>query len=537
MPELLVVAVILPIIMTAIAAAIIGIARTSTSTRNSFGDSENAQLSSAYFTRDVQGAQYFTINSGATAPAPCGNGTTFVLGLYRTAGSPFYVGYWLKTLGGTLQLVREACSSGGAVLSTVVASDDVTASSVNLAISPDSFATGAGLGWTPTQAVTYATALTTLPSASIPVVSTNGFSVPGTINVLTATGYQALTCTAMTASSFTSCTGGQSGSVVEPYPSFPVTQAISVSNIELSVTQAKSTSLYRLAAVPHTWCSTCGGLTAGINPLNPPALITLGGDVHIQGSAGVSLTVDGVIDVNSGDVSCNGNPAVTAYGFEATNGTTAIQCGTGGPTITPPSGLTDPISGYLPTYGTSAFPYETRVNSIPGSGNCVPGEYTVTLTCSTLEPGVYVLDQGVTLTGSSTVSMAADANGNGVLLYLPCNPPGAPTTCNESITLGGSTTFSLAPLTADQASTLLGDSALAELVVWQDTNDPQQEKYGGTPSSTVDCSTTPQSTACGTLYAPSANVTFQGNTVAQFGRIVAKSVSFQGSAPVVVTGQ
>jgi hypothetical protein len=242
------------------------------------------------------------------------------------------------------------------------------------------------------------------------------------------------------------------------------------------------------------------------------------------------LTVDGIIDVNGGTLGCTGSPQVSAYGYEATNGQAAIACGTG-PTTTQPA-LPDPLAPYLPGYPGTAYPTATfpaqPVNPPPrSSGACNPGEYTASLTCSTLEPGVYVLDAGLSI-NNITFSMAADAAGQGVLLYLPCNPPQAPTACNASIqkSNGGNGSINLAPLTAAQSAQYFGTSALTSVLIWQDKSNSAPDTFGGGDVGF----------ATATLYMPSAAVTFSGNASETVGRIIAARVSLSGSAPLIVTG-
>ena len=68
--ELLVVLVIMPLIVGAIAAAIIVSYQDSGVAGNRISDSSNAQLVSEYFGRDIQGAQYITTSQNAASTPP-----------------------------------------------------------------------------------------------------------------------------------------------------------------------------------------------------------------------------------------------------------------------------------------------------------------------------------------------------------------------------------------------------------------------------------------------------------------------------------
>ena len=87
--ELLVVLVIMPMVIGAIAAAIIISEQDSGVASTTLSDSSCAQTTSEYFVRDVQGAQYVTTDSSASNPAVCVNPTlpnpTLVLGLCATS--------------------------------------------------------------------------------------------------------------------------------------------------------------------------------------------------------------------------------------------------------------------------------------------------------------------------------------------------------------------------------------------------------------------------------------------------------------------
>jgi hypothetical protein len=189
-----------------------------------------------------------------------------------------------------------------------------------------------------------------------------------------------------------------------------------------------------------------------------------------------------------------------------------------------------------PAYGSANFPHETLITSVPGNGACVPGEYTVAFTCTTLQPGIYVLDQG--LQGNASITMASGTPPNqGVLLYLPCNPPGAPTTCNEKVNLNGQANINLPGLSVSQVAQQprpdgtggFKNTALQGLILWQDQGDAAPAVLGGTSNSL---------TLRGTIYFPNAGVTIQGGgngTNISTGRIIAKSLTMAGSSSATIS--
>ncbi len=166
--ELLVVLVIMPLVVGAIAAAIIISERDTGVASSRLSDSSSAQIISEYYVRDVQGAAYVTTYAAASSPAavcvdPSVSSPTLVVGLYRPAtatSAVLSVGYWLTPSGSNLQLVRYSCDSGGTVTSQAVINNDFTApDQVTATIAPQQFDTAAALGWTATT--------TTSPPASI----------------------------------------------------------------------------------------------------------------------------------------------------------------------------------------------------------------------------------------------------------------------------------------------------------------------------------------------------------------------------------
>jgi hypothetical protein len=89
---------------------------------------------------------------------------------------------------------------------------------VKIASNNPGWIVGNGAGTT----ITAATNGKVLPQATITVVSTTGFSIPGTIFVTSSAGVQTVTCTGSTATSFTGCSGGtgtmSTGGVVSIFP-------------------------------------------------------------------------------------------------------------------------------------------------------------------------------------------------------------------------------------------------------------------------------------------------------------------------------
>lgn len=156
--ELLIVVVLIPIIVGAVATAIVVSLRNQTSVANRITDSNSAQIASAFFVRDVQSAAFVTTNGAVTGPVPCGSGDTSSTGLtFRLGlswGSPtaggVLVSYWEAPSTGTLY--RLYCINGSNVpTAKVVVADGLTTTSlIAPAITPASSLSAAQGGWATT---------------------------------------------------------------------------------------------------------------------------------------------------------------------------------------------------------------------------------------------------------------------------------------------------------------------------------------------------------------------------------------------------
>lgn len=115
--EVLLVIVITTIIIGALAAALITSIRVSTETDERVLATRDAQLTSLYFTNDVQSAQSVLTSNPADCAAPSG----FLLGLVVDDGKVVY--RTLTSAAGELQLERRRCVIAGATSTQVLARD------------------------------------------------------------------------------------------------------------------------------------------------------------------------------------------------------------------------------------------------------------------------------------------------------------------------------------------------------------------------------------------------------------------------------
>jgi hypothetical protein len=159
-------------------------------------------------------------------------------------------------------------------------------------------------------------------------------------------------------------------------------------------------------------------------------------DPHTQNDD-AKLTVNGNLYVNAAvngavKFTGKGNLAVPSGEFKILQGGTCQRCNAGNTSPYPPGSYYPP---YPDPLAYMAYPTGTAAGSCSG-GVCQPGVYNSTLSLSssaTLNPGIYILKNGMQVNGSATVT------GTGVMLF---NESG-------SMTFNGGSTINLTPYGAD----------------------------------------------------------------------------------------
>jgi hypothetical protein len=579
MVELLVVMVILPIVIGAIASAIIISMDSNSTVSNRLAGSVNAQLTSAYFVRDVQGAKeittdqalvsqsvYSQFNPQVCAPA-ARTGFTLVLGLYRSPVSGpsgaivdqgLSVAYWVApSATGVSQLMRYSCTVAAPNWTAtspiaVVASDDVATAKATIA--PPQFSTAATTAWTTTAAITaLAGPPRTLPSGTfqMDVASTAGFAFAAAgspITVVTTTGPQTVTCTGIGTDTttnpptpdFTGCSGGVPNSII--LTNTTITQS-AVSGVQIAVAQQKSGYSYSLVATPRVGVSGIGpGLLPCLSKCSGPALLTLGtnGGVTLQDTA-ASLTVlnGGGIVVDGGSISCGGsNPGPNAAGGIAATSSVANGCST--PASTTPY-VPDPLQNAVP----ACFPAQPAPSGNT-STKLNPGRYTSSFPGSgnhTVEPGLYELDGGFSIGNNQTLTLDPNAPaGAGVLLYIPNAGTGGcgTVTTAPSVSMAAGASVNLPPLSVYQSECYFGgggpncgtattssggSAALGGVWLWQNLLNTNPATLGGNSTGS----------SAGLGYFPGAAVTLYGTPGAFTGSLIAASLTLAGNSAIVVT--
>jgi prepilin-type N-terminal cleavage/methylation domain-containing protein len=506
--ELAIVLVILPIIIGGVSVAVITSLKDSSGVQNRIGDSADAQVTSAYYVRDVQSATDITISSVATDPAVCAapssaTSSTLLLALYwpgSTSGDTV-TSYWLVShtqpspYATTYQLVRSFCPNASATSTTPISPSETSA----LALDP--------LGTLHTQQPATVTCATTVQNCG---AYTSGWML----------------------------TSG-------------------VSSVALSSLESGSAYQYNLSAAPRFWNSFFGGLPSGGIPFPPLTLLSSSGTViaisaqndHVNVIGGIGLNSNNskAIDITASNssVSNTGGPfdvfdcgspcnvvTMTSSGDSGPAGATSVSSSYLAPSVSAPDTSMLPSasctkSGSTYTcppgkYSSSAFNFLTSGNSFtinfsgPASSDAtcpycyeLQGQLVASTQNNTFNFGngnTVVFDNGLAVSASGTT-----LTGTGAFLYV-AGGAFAVNTQNNTVQLAPQTSGSNAGIVLYQAI-----SDINPVVISASSN--TTDTYGGA------------------VEAPGASVqiTAQSNGLT-LGSLIAQSLSISGSGAAVTIG-
>jgi prepilin-type N-terminal cleavage/methylation domain-containing protein len=462
--ELLIVLGILPLLIGAIAVVTISSYRNQATTSTRLVTSHDAQISAAYFVRDVQSAIHV---STQTSPATCAvsGANTQLLGLAWTtaSGQTVNVSYGLSATGSPTRLVRRICVGAASAVTTNV--------SVEL-----------------------------FDDLSTPTIS-NGCG--GASSCAISSGQPIASVTVNCADGSTTCANGG------PVTTYPTGSSPGVRNVRLFVDEGTGKYQFTLIAAPRNQNSAPSATPPGSS--NPP-LVLLGsgtGVLSCAGSGHSPLTVDGTAAVNSsssGSISLGGNDTLQASEVytQSTNPVSPASAYSGpyvvGPPITDPyANLADPDTTGLTTYGSGTL-----------SG---PGVYTsaVTVTsATTMSPGTYIFEQGLSISGNGTVT------GAGISIFI--GVPGSTATQSATLMVSGKGAVDISPMTT---------GTYAGVLIFQSRYDSSTLQISGNGSA---------STYGGAIYAPDATVDMSGNGGVATGSIVSNSLSCGGNGGASIGG-
>ena len=495
--ELVIALVILPLIMGAIAVALLVTLQDQVGVSTRVSTSADAQVTSAYFVRDVESAMYVT-----TTPTPaqgsvawpstagqadaCGSGkkTTLIVSLAWPSGNrpitttATVVSYWRMPQG---VLERELCR-GSASPSSGVTSRDFLSPFVHALLScvtSEPCGTAAASRWVPATTVSGLTLAVTEPLANRQTLAV--------AEPLAKKGQYDYSLTAAPRVSATQGAYAKGGSTPPP----PVPPILALGSGPRVIKES-------------------GGKTT-------PASITVVNGQAVLNSGSFDMTTNTQFHAPYIWVTPGNTPCGTGHCGSTGKGSDTVKiCATTKATPNKPTCYTPAPNKPKPwtTHPTVADPFATlrdptavllgykpRPCQVPSTGYLAPGEYDCggapfTLTGSgtnmTLKDGVYIFDTGLKVNGNATLT------GNTVLVYLPCmtNDHWVPrgtlaVTCTEGFQVSNGQ-VTVTPLRTGRYSNLW---------FWQNNGDATTASVHGTGAIAV---------STGVLYAPAAEVKLSG---------------------------
>ncbi len=359
--ELLVVLVIMPVIIGAIADVVVTSLKSQNGVSGRLSDSASAEVTSAFYERDVQSAAFVTTFAGASQPAPCGtespvtSGMTFELALNwggTTALGGANVAYWDNPSTGDLW--RVYCPTGSSTpSSSAKVAFGLTATGIQTTVAPSDDATAAAAGWTSTDGISGITL------AAAESASSYSFDLLGVPRV---------------SSPFSEgLTPG--GTPASPFPPYPL--------LLLGAGSGTGTLLT---------CDGNGQVNVGGTAYIDSASH---GAAQLSGNASLSATLIDLL--TGGTIATSGN---ASYSPQATGGGSSVS---------------DPYASLTAPTGSTAAPPTTS----GGTTTYHPGVYASQLTLSgnstnVFATGTYIFENGISTSGNASVSSAP----GGVLFYV-----------------------------------------------------------------------------------------------------------------------
>ena len=500
--ELVVVLVILPLIMGALAVALLVTFQEQVGVSTRISTSADAQVTSAYFVRDVESAMYVTT---ATTPAPgsatwpsaagpvgaCGSGTALIVSLaWPTGQQPIdktatVVSYWRMPKG---LLERELCRGSASPSSSITSRDF---------LSPFAHAL--------VSCATSAPCATAAATRWVSATAVSGLTLAVTEH-LTKGSYD-YSLTAAPRASSTQGAYAAGGTKPASPPPVPPILALGSGPRVIKESGGKTTPTPTLATPTST---STKGMPASIKVVTGQAVLNTG----YFDMAKKTQFLAPYIWVTPGSTPCSGSGQCGSKSGKGKGSDTVKLCATTKPpkptcyTPTPEkpkpwtthSAVKDPFSALTdPT--ADLLGYTPRPCKVPSTGNLAPGEYdcggapftlTGNGTTAKLADGIYIFDTGLKVNGNAALT------GTTVLVYLPCkaSDPWVPagtlaTSCSEGFQVSNGQ-VTVTPLRTNRYSNLW---------FWQNKGDATTASVHGTGAIAV---------STGILYAPAAKVKLSG---------------------------
>lgn len=472
--ELVIVLVILPLVMGAVAVVLITTLQDSAGVSTRISESVDSQITSAFYVRDVQSAQFVTTSATAAAPwaavaggSVCGSGpsTAIVVSLAWASGTTLGTGTTAETVvtyRKTAQAQGSGSVSGSTLTSTapVFSSGDVGQPVVQTDGSLIPVGTTIKAVTSPTTATLSNPATSSGPVhfAVGPMLVRDfckGASTPS--SVTTSHDFFTPFLRAVVSCGTASSTCAHAGTTWVP--------AEGVTTVDLAVMEPSGHYDYNVSATPRV--SNGSGPVAVPQGGGPPTtytlptLLLLGGVTRvIKEDSTANVTVTGSVSMNTGYFDMTHGSTFAATEVETTDTPVTKLCTTPptakcAGTITPPVAtavhITTPIPDRL---AGLEKPLALPVRTCPSNGDAhtgvltlTPGQYRCPISVTgqgnvhalKLNRGSYEFDTGITVGGSHNGTTVAFTGVTGVFIYLPCNTVDSwATRCGENFALKNS---------------------------------------------------------------------------------------------------
>jgi prepilin-type N-terminal cleavage/methylation domain-containing protein len=416
--ELVIVLVILPIIIGGVSMAVITSLKDSSGLQNRIGDSADAQITSAYYIRDVQSATYLTTTeTPSTAPAVCASGAA--------SGSNSRLLLALYWPGMTPTMLTTALAAGQSGVTSLAVT------SLSAAITNGELIT---IGSGPTIQMVTAAATAAIGATSISVnsfSSTDAEPVGSAVSTITVTSYWLVGmtpsvgqatyrlvrsfCPNVSASSVPIAPSETSALALDPSGT-PQTASVTcattvetcayasgwistagISSVALAVFESGSAYQFNLSAAPRSWSSLIGGLSLGGSAYPPltllgPSPITncqnAGTVLNMSRSGNATITIYGDVGVNSCannaiDMSNSSNATITDSGGNIYSYGCSASCnvvktsGASSPSYPPPENTSLPYSApSVNAPNTAGLPTAPPCAKSGSTYTCQPGKYS-----------------------------------------------------------------------------------------------------------------------------------------------------------------
>jgi prepilin-type N-terminal cleavage/methylation domain-containing protein len=326
--ELMIVLVILPIIIGGVCIAVITSFKDSTGVQNRIGDSADAQITSAYYVRDVESATNLTTDLQATNPTVCASGAAS-----GSSSALLLALDWPGTTSTTLTTQLTIAQSGVTSLAVsplpaAIASGELLMIGSGSTSQTVTAAKTAAIGASSISVQSFTSTYDQPVGSAVDTISVASYWLVSTTPSVGQTTYQLVRsfCPNVSATSMPIPPSDSSTLALDPSStpqSATVTCATTAStcayaagwiptagtsSVALAVLEAGSAYWFNLSATPRSWSSSIGGLHPG-GPAYPPLTLlgpstisncqNAGTVLNMSGSSNATITIYGDVGVNS----------------------------------------------------------------------------------------------------------------------------------------------------------------------------------------------------------------------------------------------